>query len=72
MIGSTNSVIQIGTGGTGGTNGFPIEISDAAELTAELSNTDNIGKLYRYTGTTTNTYNQNEMYICTDDEGVVY
>ena len=64
MIGKTNSVIQI-------ISGLPIEISDETELSAELSNIDNIGKVYRYTGLTTDTYIQNELYICADDEEVV-
>lgn len=68
MIGSTNSVIQIGTGGTGDANGFPIDVSDPAELTAALSNIENVGKIYRYTGTTTDTCTQNAMYIVENDE----
>ena len=64
MIGKTNSVIQIGTINA---SGFPIEISDAAELSAELSN-DNIGKMYRYTGPMTDTYTQNTLFMVVNDE----
>lgn len=67
MIGKTNSVIQIETGGTGDANGFPIDVSDPAELTAAAI-TENAGKIYRYTGTTTDTCTQNAMYIVENDE----
>ncbi len=70
MIGKTNSVIQIETGGTGDANGFPIDVSDPAELTAAAI-TENAGKLYRYTGAMTDTYTQNALYMTVNDEEVV-
>ncbi len=53
-------------------NGFPIEISDTTELEAVPANIDNIGKVYRYSGPTTDTYIQNGLYMCIDDEWVIY
>ncbi len=48
-------------------NGFPIDVSDPAELAAAAI-TENAGKIYRYTGTTTDTCTQNAMYIVENDE----
>ena len=51
-----------------GTTGFPIEISSASDLTAALSDSANVGKIYKYTGTTTSNYRNGAIYIIEEDE----
>lgn len=46
--------------------GEPIEISTAAEMDTLLV-AANVGKVYRYTGTTDDTYTNGELYIVEED-----
>lgn len=69
MIIKTNScIIQGGSG----TSGLPIEIDNETGMNAVLTNTDNVGKLYLYIGTTTASYTNGVIYQCVDDSQVVY
>ena len=69
MIVKTNScIIQGGSS----TSGLPIEIDNETDMNAVLTNADNIGKVYRYTGLTTDAYTNGELYICYDDSEEVY
>lgn len=68
MIIKTNSYIVQG----GGTSGMPIEIDNETDMTAILTNPDNIGKLYLFTGTTTASYTNGVIYQCINDSQVVY
>ena len=69
MIVKTNScIIQGGSG----TSGLPIEIDNETGMNAVLTNTNNVGKIYRYTGLTTGAYTNGGLYICYDDSEEVY
>ena len=45
--------------------GHPIEVNSASEMDAVLENADEntVGKVYRYTGETTDKYTNGELYI---------
>lgn len=47
--------------------GMPIEVETAAEMTEKLVAT-NVGKIFKYTGTTDATYTHNELYEVIDSE----
>lgn len=53
----------------GGTSGKPIEISTADGMDTVLSQaaSADVGKIYKYTGTTTSTYKNNDLYIITQE-----
>lgn len=57
----------IGTNSAGGVSGRPIIINDAAAF-IEAAQSANVGNIYLYTGTTTDTCTQNTMYIVENDE----
>lgn len=59
----------IGTNAAGGVSGRPIIINDAAAF-IEAAQSANVGNIYLYTGLTTDTYIQNGLYICADEEVV--
>lgn len=50
-------------------SGFPIEISSEAEMNNVLSNatSSDVGKIYKYTGSTTSTYTSNQLYVISND-----
>lgn len=54
----------------GGSNGKAVEIAAASEMDAILSNaTDaDLGKVYYYTGASTDTYEQGALYMITKEE----
>lgn len=63
----------IGAIPTGGSaSGLPIEIDNETDMDAVLTNPDNVGKIYRYTGLTTGAYTNGGLYICYDDSEEVY
>lgn len=69
MIVKTNScIIQGGSG----TSGLPIEIDNETDMDAVLTNPVNVGKLYLFTGATTESYTNGVIYQCIDDSQVVY
>lgn len=69
MIIKTNScIIQGGSG----TSGLPIEIDNETDMLAVLNDSSNEGKYYLYTGTTTATFTNGQVYQCYNDSSSVY
>lgn len=60
------------TGTYGGESGFPIEVETESEMNSYLSDNNNLGKIFKYTGiTTTDTaYTQGELYIMAQVEDI--
>jgi hypothetical protein len=54
--------INVGDEVGGSANGLPSEVATAEAMDALLV-TENIGKVYKYTGATTETYTNGELYL---------
>lgn len=57
-------------GGGGAATGFPIEVATETEMDSVLVNATaaDVGKIYKYTGETTDTYTNGELYIVKAEE----
>lgn len=63
-------IAQGGTSGGGGSGGAPTQVSTASAMDSILANaTDaDLGKVYYYTGASTDTYEQGALYMITKEE----
>jgi hypothetical protein len=57
----------VGTMEGGGGSSFPIEVATEEEMNA-LLNTAGVGAIYKYTGETTDTYENGALYVVEESE----